>query len=93
MIKSFGADEKEKVFNREAVKSLPQTILTRTHRKLVQIDEAQELNQMRIPPSNRLEALRGDLKGFYSIRINQQWRIIFKWSEGDAFEVEIIDYH
>jgi proteic killer suppression protein len=73
--------------------ALPNQILARAHRKLVQIDEAQELSQLRIPPSNRLEALRGDLKGFYSIRINQQWRIIFKWSEGDAFEAEIVDYH
>ena len=59
----------------------------------MQLDEAQELNQLRIPPSNRLEALKGDLAGFHSIRVNQQWRIIFKWNEGDAFDVEIVDYH
>ena len=93
MIKSFGSRDTESIFNRKPVKSLPGDIQGRAHRKLVQIDEAQELNQLRIPLSNRLEALKGKLRGFHSIRINQQWRIIFKWTEGDAYEAEIVDCH
>ena len=93
MIKSFGSKATEQVLNREYVKGLPNEIQGRAHRKLVQIDEAQALDQLRIPPSNRLEALKGNLKGFHSIRINQQWRIIFKWVAGDAYEAEIVDYH
>ena len=61
--------------------------------KLVILDAAPELNDLRIPPGNRLEALKGDRKGQHSIRINDQWRICFKWSDGDAYEVEINDYH
>jgi proteic killer suppression protein len=93
VIKSFGSKATEQVFNRDYVKSLPNEIQVRALRKLVQIDEAQELDQLRIPPSNRLEALKGKLKGCDSIRTNQQWRIIFKWSGGDAREAEIVDYH
>jgi len=93
VIKSFGSRGTESIFNRKPVKSLPGDIQSRAHRKLVQIDEAQEVVQLRIPPANRLEALKGKLRGFHSIRINQQWRIIFKWTGGDAFEAEIVDYH
>lgn len=93
MIKSFGSKATEQVFNRDYAKSLPNEIHVRAHRKLVQIDEAQELDQLRIPPSNLLEALKGKLKEFHSIRINPQWRIIFRWSGGDAHEAEIVDYH
>ena len=62
-------------------------------RKLRMLNNSQSLADLRIPPSNRLEKLSGDLKGFYSIRVNQQWRIIFKWNKGNASDVEIIDYH
>jgi proteic killer suppression protein len=93
VVKSFGSRETETIYNRRVARSLPPDIQARARRKLVQLDEAQELNQLRIPPSNRLEALKGDLAGFHSIRVNQQWRIIFKWNEGDAFDVEIVDYH
>lgn len=57
------------------------------------IDNAHQLNDLKIPPGNRLEALKGKLKGYYSIRINDQWRLIFKWLQGDAYELEIVDYH
>ena len=57
------------------------------------IDNAHELNDLKIPPGNRLEALKGKLKGYYSIRINDQWRLIFKWLQGDAYDLEIVDYH
>ena len=62
-------------------------------RKLWALDAAIELNELRIPPNNRLEALSGDRKGLHSIRINQQWRICFRWRSGDAYDVEIVDYH
>lgn len=62
-------------------------------RKLRMIDNAHQLNDLKIPPGNRLEALKGKLKGYYSIRINDQWRLIFKWLQGDAYELEIVDYH
>ena len=61
--------------------------------KLIRIDQATQLEQLMLPPSNRLETLAGNLKGFCSIRINQQWRIVFRWQEGDAFDVRITDYH
>lgn len=61
--------------------------------KLIRIDQATQLEQLMLPPSNRLETLTGNLKGFCSIRINQQWRIVFRWQEGDAFDVRITDYH
>ena len=62
-------------------------------RKLRMIDNAHQLNDLKIPPGNRLEALKGKLKDYYSIRINDQWRLIFKWLQGDAYELEIVDYH
>ena len=65
----------------------------RAKRKLVAVHAASRLEDLRVPPSNRLEKLRGDLDGFYSIRINDQWRIIFRWTDGDAHDVQIIDYH
>lgn len=62
-------------------------------RKLVQLDAAERLEDLRIPPGNRLEALKGDRKGQHSIRVNDQWRVCFRWDDGDAYEVEIVDYH
>ena len=70
-----------------------QTIQQLARRKLVILDSATDLNTLRVPPGNRLEALKGDRKGQHSIRINDQWRICFKWKTGDAYDVEIADYH
>ena len=93
MIKSFGNKESERVWVGERVKKLPMTVQEIGRRKLRILNNAVDLNDLRIPPANKLEKLAGNLKGFYSIRINDQWRIIFKWNIGNAFEVEIIDYH
>jgi addiction module HigA family antidote len=93
MIKSFRDKESEKIFNRQLSGKLPQNIQTVARKKLVILDAALELDDLRIPPGNRLEALKGDRKGQHSIRINDQWRLCFKWSDGDAYEVEIADYH
>jgi proteic killer suppression protein len=93
MIKSFRDNETEKIFNRVHFRKLPQYIQYVARRKLVMLDAASELNTLRVPPGNRLEALKGDRKGQYSIRINDQWRVCFKWKTGDAYDVEIADYH
>ena len=93
MIKSFRDKETEKIINRLLSKKLPQTIQQLARRKLVILDSATDLNTLRVPPGNRLEALKGDRKGQHSIRINDQWRICFKWDTGDAYDVEIADYH
>ncbi|MFZ1290789.1 MAG: type II toxin-antitoxin system RelE/ParE family toxin [Melioribacteraceae bacterium] len=93
MIKSFADKNTEQLFNRERVSKLPSTILKVAYRKLLLIDASDKIEDLRIPPGNRLEKLSGDLTGKYSIRINDQWRIIFSWKENNAFEVEIIDYH
>ncbi|MGD9136014.1 MAG: type II toxin-antitoxin system RelE/ParE family toxin [Desulfobacterales bacterium] len=93
MIKTFRDNETEKIFNRLVSKKLPQNIQHLERRKLVILDAAIELNTLRVPPGNRLEALKGNRKGQHSIRINEQWRICFRWKAGDAFDVEIADYH
>ncbi|HLR31554.1 MAG TPA: type II toxin-antitoxin system RelE/ParE family toxin [Fodinibius sp.] len=93
MIKSFKDSETEKDFNRIYSKKLPETIQQLSLRKLRMIDAAADINDLRVPPGNRLEALGGDRKGQHSIRINNQWRICFTWSQGDAYDVEIVDYH
>ncbi len=93
MIKSFGCKETEKLWNGERSKKLPNEIQNIARRKLRMINNSQDLQDLRIPPSNRLEKLGGNLKEFYSIRINRQWRIIFKWENGNCFEIEITDYH
>ncbi len=93
MIKSFRDKEAEKIFNRQHSGKLPQNIQHIARKKFVILDAAPELNDLRIPPGNRLEALKGKRKGQHSIRINDQWRICFKWSDGDAYDVEITDYH
>lgn len=93
MIVSFGNSETEKVWNGTRVKKLPNEIQNIGRRKLRMLNNSIDLADLRIPPSNRLEKLSGNLKDFYSIRINDQWRIIFKWNSGNAFEVEITDYH
>lgn len=93
MIISFGNSDTEKVWQGVRVKKLPIEIQNMGRRKLRMLNNSVDLADLRIPPSNRLEKLSGKLKDFYSIRINDQWRIIFNWNAGNAFEVEIIDYH
>lgn len=93
MIKTFRDKETEKIFNRLVSRKLPLNIQHLARRKLVVLDAATELNALRVPPGNRLEALKGGRKGQYSIRINDQWRICFQWKAGDAYQVEIVDYH
>jgi len=93
MIQSFRDKETEKIFNRQFSAKLPKNIQDIARKKLVILDAAVDLNDLRVPPGNRLEALRGNRKGQHSIRINDQWRICFKWRNGSAYEVEITDYH
>jgi len=92
MIISFGTHDTEKIWNGERVKKLPIEIQQTGRRKLRMLNNSQNINDLRIPPSNRLEKLTGKLQNFYSIRINDQWRIIFKWENNMASDVEIIDY-
>jgi proteic killer suppression protein len=93
MIKSFADKETQKVFRREHSKKLPEDIQRRALRKLMAVDFADELRDLRTPPGNRLEKLHGEREGQHSIRINRQWRICFEWRGGDAHLVEIVDYH
>ena len=93
MIKSFKSKEAEKLFQGRYSKRIPKNIQRLAARKLEMIAAASELKSLRIPPSNRLEKLKGDRTGQYSIRINDQWRICFKWKAGDVHDVEIVDYH
>ena len=93
MIQSFADRETELVYNQEFSRRLPNTIQKVALRKLMMIDNAKSLNDLRIPPNNRLEALHGDRDGQYSIRINDQWRICFSMNEGHFYNVEIVDYH
>ncbi len=93
MIANFGNKETEKIWSGIISKKLPREIQEVARRKLRMINNSIDIMDLRVPPANRLEKLKGDLKEFYSIRINNQWRIIFKWRDGNAFEVEIIDYH
>ncbi len=93
MIKEFGDKETEKIWNGIRSKKLPNEMQHIARRKLRMIQNAQDINDLRIPPANRLEKLKGDLSQFYSIRINNQWRIIFRWKSNDAYQVRIVDYH
>jgi proteic killer suppression protein len=93
MIKSFKDKETEKIYSREGSRKLPVDIQQVALRKLRMINNAKNLNDLKIPPANNLEKLKGDREGQHSIRINDQWRICFKWKDGDAHEVEIADYH
>jgi len=93
MIKSFSNNYTEDLFKREKAKKIPATILRVAYRKLLLIDAAGNINDLRVPPGNRLENLSGNLSGKYSIRINDQWRIIFRWKDENAYDVEILDYH
>ena len=93
MIQSFADRETELVYNQEFSRLLPNAIQKVALRKLMMIDNAKSLNDLRVPPNNRLEALHGDREGQYSIRINDQWRICFSMNEGLFYNVEIVDYH
>ena len=93
MIQSFADKVTVAIFAGHQVRRLPPSIQEAARRKLKLIDAAVSLDNLRIPPGNRLEAMRGDRQGQWSIRINDQWRICFRWDDGDAFEVGIVDYH
>ena len=93
MIKSFGDKRTEQIFSGRTVKRFAPDLQKKALRRLRYIDAAQTLEDLRVPPSNKLEKKAGDLKDFYAIWINSQWRIIFRWAEGAAHDVQIIDYH
>ena len=93
MIRDFADKETEKIWEGTASRRLPHDIQTVARRKLRMLNNARQLEDLRIPPANRLEALKGDRRGQHSIRINDQWRICFRWSDGDASHVAIVDYH
>ncbi len=93
MIKTFGSKETEKIWEGIQSRKLPAEIQNIARRKLRMISNSININDLRIPPANHLEKLSGNLAEFYSIRINRQWRIIFKWENDSAYDVEIVDYH
>ncbi len=96
MIQSFGNRLAEDLYddkNTKAVRRIPKELHRRARRKVLYLHEAAELKDLREPPGNRLEALKGDWKGFHSIRINDQWRIVFRWQSSNAYEVHVTDYH
>jgi proteic killer suppression protein len=93
MIQSFRDDITRRVFRRERVKSLPLEVQRAALRKLLILDAAESPQDLRVPPGNRLEKLAGDRRGQYSIRVNDRWRICFRWSQGNADDVELVDYH
>jgi proteic killer suppression protein len=93
VIKSLNGKRAEKVFDRERAKGMPHGIQRLAHRKLLILDALEILDDLRVPPGNHLEKLSDDRKGQHSIRINDQWRLCFRWHDGDACDVEIADYH
>jgi toxin HigB-1 len=93
VIRSFADRETERLFSRMPSRRLPAELQRVMLRRLVQLAAADRLEDLRIPPGNRLEALRGDRHGQHSIRVNDQWRVCFRWTDGDAYDVEIVDYH
>ena len=93
MIVSFGSKETQMIWQGERVKKLPLEIQKIGRRKFRMLNNSQDLNDLKIPPSNKLEKLKGALKDYYSIRINDQWRIVFRWKENNSHEVKIVDYH
>ena len=93
MIRAFACPETERLFNDETSRRLPTQIQRVARRKLLLLHQARRLDDLRAPPGNRLEALKGGRAGQHSIRINDQWRICFRWQSEDAFDVEIVDYH
>jgi len=93
MILSFGSKETREIWEGQRARGLATDLQEIARRKLRMLNNSQNLLDLQIPPSNRLEKLKGNLKGYYSIRVNSQWRIIFKWDNGNSSEVEIVDYH
>ncbi len=93
MIVSFGDKTTQKIWEGEWVKGFSTDMQETARRKLRMLNNSIDIKDLMIPPSNRLEKLKGNLKDFYSIRVNDQWRIIFRWENGNAFNVELIDYH
>jgi proteic killer suppression protein len=96
MIETFGNALAEDLFDdrqTKATRSFPPELRRVARRKLLYLHDASELKDLRAPPGNRLERLKGKQKGFHSIRINDQWRVVFRWASGNAFDVEIVDYH
>jgi proteic killer suppression protein len=93
MIKSFRDKQTEQIFARQFSRRFPQNLHRIAWRKLTMLDAAEQLGDLRVPPGNRLEKLSGDRAGKYSIRINDQWRVCFRWKDGNVYDVEITDYH
>ena len=96
MIESFGNTLAEDLFedkNSKATKAFPPELRRAARRNLQYVHEAADLRDLKSPPGNRLEGLKGDFKGFHSIRINDRWRVVFRWSGGNAFDVQVVDYH
>jgi proteic killer suppression protein len=93
VIRTFRDRDTQAVFQGEFVKRLDRRVQQRAREKLKYLDSAGDLRDLMVPPSNQLESLRGDRQGQYSIRINRQWRVCFRWKDGDAFDVAIVDYH
>lgn len=93
MIKTFGDEECLRIWHGERSRKLPSSIQEVARRKLRMINNAHDINDLRIPPANRLEKLKGRLDKYHSIRINDQWRIIFQWINNNAYEIKIVDYH
>lgn len=93
MIRSFADRNAQRLFDREPVRRFPAELLRTMLRKLVALDAADALEDLRVPPGNRLEKLKGRRSGQHSIRVNDQWRVCFTWKDGDAYDVEIVDYH
>ena len=93
MIKGFADRDTQRLFQREPVRRFPSNLLRVMLRKLVALDAADSLDDLRVPPGNRLEKLKAGRAGQYSIRVNNQWRVCFGWKDGDAHDVEIVDYH
>lgn len=93
MITSFNCKETEKIWNQDFSKKFPRNIQDIVLRKLIMINQALNINDLRVPPGNRLEKLKGDYKQFHSIRVNQQWRIIFIWENNNVQKIQLIDYH
>ena len=93
MIRTFRDRDTKAVFHGEFVEKLDRRMQQRAREKLKYLDSAVDLRDLMIPPSNQLESLKGDRQGQHSIRVNKQWRVCFKWKDGDAFDVEIVDYH
>ncbi len=96
MIESFGNRLAEDLFDDKrsnVVRRFPTELVRAARRKLLYLHDAAELQDLRVPPGNRLEVLKGELSGFYSIRINDRWRVVFRWKDGNAYDVQILDYH